>query len=110
MFWNMATTIPPLSRTVEGPPKFCSKCGDVPAEKDDAWCKACRSKYWSEYSPARKWRDERRGLVRGIRAFREDSANYFRAYAGRPFLGNEVASIIESLPGPAVAPEDAKPQ
>jgi hypothetical protein len=39
---------------------------------------------------------------------REELAAYFRT-SGRAFQGPEVAAIIEHLPGPKVAPEDAKP-
>ena len=107
MFRHMATALPPLSRTVEGPPKNCSKCKTATASAGDAWCKDCRAKYQKEYRDSIEWRAERRGLIRGIQAMRESVVNYFRAYAGRPFLGNEVASVIGSLPGPEVASEDA---
>jgi len=39
---------------------------------------------------------------------REAVAAYFSQWNGRPFMGAEVAAILSELPGPAVAPEDAK--
>lgn len=101
----MATALPPLSRTTE---KTCSKCKEAQSDKDDAWCKGCRSKYQQEYYAMSKWRNERRGILRGMQAMREAIAGYFRQYGGRPFMGAEVAAAVESMPGPQVAPEDAK--
>ena len=87
--------------------KPCSKCKAAPAEPGDAWCKTCRNKYQKEYRDGVEWRAERRGLIRGIQAMREHIASHFVQWAGRPFMGAEVASVVNSLPGPAVADESA---
>jgi hypothetical protein len=101
MFWHMPTAEETAAE------KVCSKCKDANASKGDAWCKECRSKYQKEYRDMLEWRAERRGLIRGILATKEDAAVYFGQYAGRPFMGAEVASILRALPGPAVADESA---
>ncbi len=91
--------------------KLCSKCGVNPRmdpEGTNPWCKDCQKKYNASAKVREDWRTERRGIVRGIQAMREHVSLYFRQYAGRPFMGNEVSSVTDSLPGPAVAPEDAK--
>lgn len=103
MFRHMATA-------EETAVKTCSKCGESPAQKGDAWCKKCRNEYQRDYRESAEWRAERRGICRGIQAMREHVANHFRQWSGRPFMGAEVGSVVDSLPGPAVAPEDAKPQ
>lgn len=92
--------------------KLCTKCGKNPKAGGDAdtnpWCQPCRTEYQRERKETQEWRTERRGIVRGFRAMREELAAYFRT-SGRAFQGPEVAAIIEHLPGPKVAPEDAKP-
>jgi len=100
MFWHMATSTDIGNKT-------CSKCEKEPAAKGDAWCKDCRNQYQKEYRESAEWRAERRGIIRGIQAMRVEIANYFRSWGGRPFLGNEVASVVDSLPGPVVADESA---
>ena len=88
--------------------RICSKCNKQPTSKSDAWCKECRSAYQKEYREMLDWRAERRGIIRGIQAMKEDAAVHFIQYANRPFMGAEVAQILRSLPGPAVADENAK--
>lgn len=87
----------------------CSKCG---ADRDTTgypkWCKACRNKYQSEARESEDWRTERRGIIRGILAMREATANHFRQWGGRPFMGAEVAAIVAEIPGPQIADEDAQ--
>jgi len=96
-------------------PDLCSKdgCENPRAQPGSTmpWCKEHRAEYLKAYEKTQEWRDERRGIVRGIQAMREEIARYFRQWGGaRPFQGPEVASIVEGLPGPAVADESAKPQ
>ena len=92
--------------------KFCSKCGVHPradADSSNPWCLECKAAYQAEYRASLDWRAERRGLIRGIQAMREEIARYFRQWSGaRPFMGPEIAQIVEGLPGPTVA-EEAKP-
>jgi hypothetical protein len=99
--------------TVEKEVKLCTKCGENPKagdEKDkNPWCLECRSEYQKRRYQALDWRAERRGLIRGIQAMRESLSTYFRA-SGRAFMGPEVASIIDALPGPGVESEDARPK
>lgn len=88
--------------------KMCSKCKVNPRAAEDStnpWCTKCLAEYMQKYRKDEEWRAERRGLVRGIKAMREEMSRYFRQWAGRPFMGGEVASVIDTLPGPAVAPE-----
>ena len=91
--------------------KLCTKCKKNPkagnADDKNPWCQECRTAYQRERNDTLEWRAERRGLLRGIQAFRVESANYFRSWGGRPFMGNEVAGLIDGLPGPAVADESA---
>lgn len=93
--------------------KLCTKCKKNPKagdEKDkNPWCQECRTAYQRERNDTLEWRAERRGIIRGIQAMREAIALHFRQWSGRPFMGAEVASVIDSLPGPAVADESAKP-
>jgi hypothetical protein len=93
--------------------KFCTKCKIHPkagGPKDtNPWCLECRAAYLKEYRETLDWRAERRGLIRGIQAMREHIAAHFRQWAGRAFMGGEVSSIIDSLPGPAVSPEQEDP-
>lgn len=103
MFRHMATAEDIAAKT-------CSRCEKEPAAKGDAWCKECRNKYQKEYRESAEWRAERRGIIRGILAMREAVATHFRQWGGRPFMGAEVASVVDALPGPAVADESAKPQ
>ena len=94
--------------------KLCSKCKKNPKaggpEDTNPWCQECRTRYQRERTESLEWRAERRGIIRGIQAMREHVANHFRQWSGRAFMGAEVGSVVDSLPGPAVAPEDAKPQ
>ncbi len=86
----------------------CSKCGLSPRMDPNGtnpWCKQCHADYQRDYRGTIDWRNERRGVIRGIRAEVEYLSAYFRR-EGRAIMGPEVASIIESLPGPQVAPED----
>jgi len=96
--------------TAEKLEKTCTKCGNNPKaggpEDKNPWCKECRAEYQRERVQGLDWRAERRGLIRGIRAMRECLSVYFRAMP-RHLAGPEVASIIETLPGPSVAGEDA---
>lgn len=89
--------------------KFCSKCGVHPradVDSSNPWCLECKAAYQAEYRASLDWRAERRGLIRGIQAMREEIARYFRQWSGaRPFMGPEVAQIVEGLPGPAIAEE-----
>ncbi len=86
----------------------CSKCNAAPIAGDyDVWCKECRNKYQREYYALNKWRAERSGIIRGIQAMREHIAQHFAQWNGRPFMGAEVVSVVGTLPGPAVAAEDA---
>lgn len=79
----------------------------MPQAKGDVWCGPCRNAYQKDYRDGAEWRAERRGIVRGIQAMRVEIAAYFRQWGGRPFMGNEVAGVVDSLPGPAVADEKA---
>ena len=94
--------------------KMCSKCKKNPkaggSDDKNPWCQECRSNYQRERNDTLEWRAERRGLIRGIQAMREHIASHFVQWAGRPFMGAEVASVVNSLPGPAVADESAKAQ
>ena len=87
--------------------KACSKCGK-PREGKDRYCKECRATYNQDYGARDEWQAERRGILRGILGMRQHAADYFRQWPGRPFMGAEVASVVDSLPGPAVADEAAK--
>ena len=100
MFWHMPTA----EKAAE---KICSKCKESTASSGDAWCKECRAKYQQEYRSMLEWRTERRGIIRGILAMREHIATHFLQWGGRPFMGNEIASVVSTLPGPAVADEKA---
>lgn len=90
--------------------KFCSKCGVHPradADSTNPWCVECKAQYQAEYRAKQDWRAERRGILRGAQAMREQIAVYFRQWSmARPFLGPEVASIVEGLPGPRLEPEE----
>lgn len=89
---------------------LCSKCGRNPrmdADSTNPWCNECHAAYTREYRKTLEWRTERRGIIRGIQGMREHIACYFRQFAGRPFMGAEVGSVVDSLPGPGVANEDA---
>ena len=88
--------------------KTCSKCQTVPPTEGDAWCKKCRNEYQKEYREGGIWRAERRGIIRGIQAMREHISAHFVQWGGRPFMAQEITSIVNSLPGPAVADESAK--
>jgi hypothetical protein len=94
--------------------KLCTKCGVNPKagdEKDrNPWCQDCRNEYQNDRNATKAWRDERRGIFRGIKAMREHIQRHFQQWNGRPFMGAEVAAIISELPGPEVAPEDAPRQ
>jgi hypothetical protein len=107
MFYHTA-----MATTDATAPKMCSKCKKNPKagdEKDaNPWCQACRTEYQRSRNETLEWRAERRGLIRGILAMRQEVANYFRRWGGRPFMGAEVASVVEELPGPQVAPEKAE--
>jgi hypothetical protein len=87
--------------------KQCSRCKTKPAGAKDAYCTECRSEYNRERRENQDWRMERRGLLRGIEAMRQHIASHFRLWNNRPFMGAEAAALVESLPGPAVADEDA---
>jgi hypothetical protein len=105
MFYHLA-----MAATAEKTEKLCTKCKKNPkagGENDsNPWCLECRAAYQRDRRETLDWRIERRGLVRGILAMREHVSNYFAGWSGRPFMGNEVSSIVDSLPGPTVAPED----
>ena len=92
--------------------KLCTKCKKNPKAGDESdtnpWCQPCRTEYTKNRNATQEWRYERRGIIRGMRAIKEYLEEYFRGQ-GRAIMGPEVASIIEALPGPAVAAEDAKP-
>ena len=98
--------------TTEKAVKMCTKCGENPKAGGDAdtnpWCQPCRTAYQRERNETVEWRAERRGIMRGVQAMREAASAYFAQWNGRPFMGAEVAAILSELPGPAVAPEDAK--
>lgn len=88
--------------------KLCSKCKKNPRAAEDSsnpWCTECLAEYMGTYRKSLEWRAERKGLLRGIQAMRVEIAAYFRQWGGRPFMGNEVAGVVDSLPGPAVADE-----
>lgn len=85
--------------------KTCTKCSAAPALKDDSYCKDCRNEYQKQRRENEEWRIERRGLIRGVRAMRAHVAEYFKQWSGRPFMGAEVAAVVELLPGPAIADE-----
>jgi hypothetical protein len=87
--------------------KLCTRCEVKPAQGKDAYCADCRSNYQKDYRESAEWRAERRGIIRGILAMRKAVADHFRQWNGRPFMAQEVASVVESLPGPAVADEKA---
>lgn len=95
--------------TAEKEQKLCTKCGQNPKAGDandtNPWCRECRNEYQNKRYKTLEWRSERRGLIRGIQAMREYMAEYFKR-SGRAFMGPEAASLIETLPGPQVAPED----
>jgi hypothetical protein len=96
--------------TAEKEAKLCSKCKENPRTADDStnpWCTKCLAEYMAEYRKKGEWRAERRGILRGIQAMREHVAAHFGQWAGRPFMGAEVISVVNSLPGPAVADESA---
>jgi hypothetical protein len=88
--------------------KICTRCEKNPAAGKDAYCAECRAAYQKEYREGAEWRAERRGIIRGILAMRESLASHFRQWAGRPFMGAEVGSMIDQHPGPAVADEQAR--
>ena len=92
--------------------KICTKCKKNPKAggPDDAnpWCNECRTAYQRERAETIEWRAERRGIIRGIQAMRDHVSKHFRQWGGRPFMGNEVSSVVESLAGPQVADENAK--
>ena len=91
--------------------KICTKCKKNPkagGSDTNPWCQECRTAYQREREEALLWRAERRGILRGVQAMRETVSKYFRSFGGRPFMGAEAASVVDVLPGPAVAPEDAK--
>ena len=99
-----------MATTAEKAEKLCTKCGVNPKAGDasdkNPWCQQCRTEYQREWRETLDWRTERRGILRGIRAMRETIKNYFLQYGGRPFMGNEAASIVDGIPGPDVAPEE----
>jgi len=105
MVGHMATT---AEKAPEKATKICSKCGDGTPPDYDVWCGKCRSKYAKERDALAEWRAERRGIIRGILAMREHIAAHFVQWGGRPFMAQEITSIVNSLPGPAVADESAK--
>ena len=92
-------------------PKLCSKCKKNPkaggAEDTNPWCNECRTEYQRERKETLEWRAERRGIIRGIQAMRQEVSSHFRQWAGRPFMGGEAATVVDALPGPKVADEDA---
>ena len=92
--------------------KICTKCKKNPKAggPDDAnpWCNECRTAYQRERAETIEWRAERRGIIRGIQAMRDHVSKHFRQWGGRPFMGNEVSSVVDSLAGPQVADENAK--
>lgn len=94
--------------------KLCTKCKKNPKaggpEDKNPWCQECRTAYQRDRNDTLEWRAERRGIIRGILAMREAVAAHFRQWGGRPFMGAEVASVVDALPGPSVADESAKPQ
>jgi hypothetical protein len=113
----MATAVVSEKKTTDQPAKLCTKCQERPrsgGESDaNPWCKECRNAYQREYRDGQSWRDERRGIIRGIKGFRDGAAAHFKAWGNRIFNGAEVAFMLEQLPGPEVLPEDAdktKPQ
>jgi hypothetical protein len=91
--------------------KICTKCKKNPKAGDEndtnPWCQPCRTAYQRERSETLEWRAERRGIIRGILAMRQAVGDHFRQWAGRPFMGAEVAALVDQLPGPAVADESA---
>ena len=88
--------------------KICTRCEKNPAAGKDAYCADCRSAYQKEYRESAEWRAERRGIIRGIQAMRVAVSAEFRKWGGRPFMGLEAAGMVDTLPGPLVADEDAK--
>lgn len=108
----MAITKTEQPTNATAPEKLCTKCNERPksggAEDTNPWCKECRNEYQRDYRDGQSWRDERRGIVRGIKAFREGAAAEFKGYSNRHFSGAEVAFMLEQMTGPAVMPEDAK--
>jgi hypothetical protein len=94
----------------EAKSKLCTKCGKNPkagGESDtNPWCQPCRTAYKRDYDQGKEWRAERRGILRGMKAMRDYLSAYFRR-TGRAVMGPEAASIIETLPGPEVAAENA---
>ena len=94
--------------TTEKSSGMCTKCGENPKVTGESWCQPCRTEDARKRRESQEWRTERRGILRGMKAMRDEIARYFRQYGGRPFMGAEVAGAVEIIPGPAVAPEDAK--
>lgn len=76
-------------------------------EGTNPWCSECHAAYVKDNRKGSEWRAERRGIIRGIQAMREAVGGHFRQWGGRPFMGNEVSSMVDSLPGPQVADENA---
>ena len=106
MFWRKPWSLMPKVEDKT----LCSKCGKNPRmsqESTNPWCNECHAEYVRENRKTVEWRTERRGIIRGVQAMREAIAAHFRQWGGRPFMGNEVASMVDSLPGPQVADENA---
>ena len=91
---------------------LCSKDGcENPRVNPDStfpWCKEHRDEYQATNRARENWRHERLGMIRAIAATKAELAAFFRGYQAAALMGNQVAQMIESHPGPAVAPEDVK--
>ena len=91
---------------------LCSKdgCENPRADPDSTfpWCKEHRAEYQRDGRARENWRHKRLRMIEAIRATKMELAAYFRGYQSAALMGNQVAQMIESHPGPAVAPEDVK--
>ena len=87
-------------------PKICSKEGCLRPRYDtkgtNGWCSECRAAYQADYTRKAAWRNERKGIIRGILETRRQLAAYFKGWSDRPMTGAEVSYMIEQHPGPKV--------
>ena len=67
------------------------------------WCKECRARYQREYRILNMSRAEASGFVKGREAMREMVAQEFGQLGAATFSGDEIAALVERMPGPQVS-------
>lgn len=85
----------------------CTRCG-----KEDAapglpkWCKTCRAEYQRNYQGTVKTMAKKQGFHEGVKAMRDTIVEEFDRLRIGNFTGEEIAKLVQQMPGPKPEPED----